>query len=117
MATFDSYISVLYHRILHTLYSDRSYDYFILGHDYVVFADATKLCDIRVRFPVDSVDDSISLPGGTKMTKGPYVTIKVKDRIFEIAVENEFEGPDAIDEAVRFLKDKYGLNHSGAKHV
>ena len=117
MAAFDSYISVLYHRVLDTLYPDRSYDYFVLGHDYVIFADAAKLCHIHVRFPLDSVNDYISVQGGTKMTRGPYVTIKIKDRIFEIAVENEFEGPDAIDEAVRFLKEKYGLNHSGAKHV
>jgi hypothetical protein len=50
------------------------------------------------------------------MTKGPYVTIKIKDRIFEIAIENEFRGPDAIEDAVTFLKEKYGFNHKGVSH-
>jgi hypothetical protein len=117
MATPDFNLPMLLNRVLHTLYTDRSYDYFILGHDYVIFADPTKLCRIDVCFPVHNITPGNSLRDGEEtMTKGPYVTIKIKDRIFEIAIENEFRGPDAIEDAVTFLKEKYGFNHKGVSH-
>jgi hypothetical protein len=44
-------------------------------------------------------------------TKGPYVKIKIKDDKFEIGIIEEFEGPDSIDEAIRYLKAKYGIKN------
>ena len=39
---------------------------------------------------------------------GPYITIKVKNNHFEIDSVDHFDGPDAFDLAVKYLKEKYG---------
>ena len=41
--------------------------------------------------------------------RGPYITIKVKDNICEIGTEADFQGPDAFDELVEYLRQKYNI--------
>ena len=46
------------------------------------------------------------------MTKGPYIIIKIKEGPnFEISSREEFQGPDAIEELIKYLKAKYGIRH------
>jgi hypothetical protein len=51
------------------------------------------------------------------MTRGPYITIKIKDRIFEIGTEAEFNGPDAFDLLVDYLKEKYSIQYIPGGHT
>ncbi len=52
-----------------------------------------------------------------KNMPGPYIKIKVKDDRFEIGTVEEWNGPDAIEECIRYLREKYGFSQKAPEAV